>query len=266
MASTVQLPRGLLNPTACETKFRLTRYAPSPDLAFFVARYWIVEWDLRDQEPYHQTNIPHPCVNLVIEHGKSGVYGINTGLSSRTLQGRGRVFGVKFRPGAFYPFFKAPVCRLNNRVLPLESFFNVESRALEEAVLSQDDPAGMIQRMEELLRAHLPERDEAVAEINRIVDAISADREITKVDDVVRRFGVSKRTLQRLFSRYVGVSPKWVIKRYRLHEAAGRLVEGAPVEGAKLAVSLGYFDQAHFIKDFKAMVGRTPADYVRSLG
>ncbi|HXF60204.1 MAG TPA: helix-turn-helix domain-containing protein [Caldilineaceae bacterium] len=266
MASTVQLPKGLLNPAAGTSKFRLTRHAPSPDLAFFVARYWIVEWDLRDQEPYHQTNIPHPCINLVIEHGQSSVYGVNTGLSSRTLQGRGRVFGVKFRPGAFYPFAKTPVCRLNDRTFPLEAFFNVESRALEQAVLSPDDPARMIQRMEEFLRGHLPARDEAVAEINRMVDAIMGNREITKVDDVAQQFAVSKRTLQRLFSRYVGVSPKWVIKRYRLHEAADRLAAGATVEWAKLAVSLGYFDQAHFIKDFKAMVGTTPADYARRLG
>jgi AraC-like DNA-binding protein len=74
---------------------------------------------------------------------------------------------------------------------------------------------------------------------------------------------MGKRTLQRLFSQYVGVSPKWVIKRYRLHEAADQLGAGEVVDWAKLAVDLGYFDQAHFIKDFKTIVGQTPAEYAK---
>ena len=72
--------------------------------------------------------------------------------------------------------------------------------------------------------------------------------------------GLSARSMQRLFRRYLGVTPKWVLQRYRLHAAAERIAGG---EGdlARLALDLGYFDQAHFIKDFKALVGRTPAGY-----
>ena len=72
------------------------------------------------------------------------------------------------------------------------------------------------------------------------------------------------RALQRLFGDYVGVSPKWVIKRYRLHEAVEQLAGGRPPEWSALAQNLGYFDQAHFIRDFKRLVGRTPADYAAS--
>ena len=65
-------------------------------------------------------------------------------------------------------------------------------------------------------------------------------------------------------SRYVGVSPKWVIKRNRLQDAAEQLAGGA-VSCAQMALELGYFDQAHFIKDFKSIVGKSPAEYARSL-
>src|SRR5947207_836012 len=82
-----------------------------------------------------------------------------------------------------------------------------------------------------------------------------AHPEITRVDDIVCCLNLKKRTLQRLFSQYVGVSPKWVIKRYRLHEVAARLAEGEVIDSAEIALELGYFDQAHFIKDFKAIVG-----------
>jgi AraC-like DNA-binding protein len=83
---------------------------------------------------------------------------------------------------------------------------------------------------------------------------------------VVSRLHISKRTMQRLFSQYVGVSPKWVIKRYRLHDAAEQVASGSIEDWARLAAELGYFDQAHFIKDFKKLVGQTPGEYARMLG
>ena len=61
----------------------------------------------------------------------------------------------------------------------------------------------------------------------------------------------------------MGVSPKWLIQRYRLLEATERLAEGTVVDWADLALDLGYADQAHFIRDFRSMVGRTPAEYGR---
>jgi len=105
-----------------------------------------------------------------------------------------------------------------------------------------------------------------VTHINQIIDTIIANRTITRVDEVAHQFGTTPRTLQRLFRQYVGVSPKWVIKRYRLHEAAVHLADGDTLDWTKLAVDLGYFDQAHFINDFKALVGTTPAAYAQQNG
>ena len=84
--------------------------------------------------------------------------------------------------------------------------------------------------------------------------------EITRVEHLCTHAGYSKRTLQRLFREYVGVTPKWVLDRIRLHEAAERMADG-DADWASMALDLGYFDQAHFIKAFKAVVGRSPADY-----
>jgi AraC-like DNA-binding protein len=69
------------------------------------------------------------------------------------------------------------------------------------------------------------------------------------------------RTLQRLFRRYVGVGPKWVLRRYRLHDGADLLARGEAAELADLALALGYFDQAHFSREFKDQIGLTPAEY-----
>ena len=69
------------------------------------------------------------------------------------------------------------------------------------------------------------------------------------------------RTLQRLFADYVGVSPKWVMRRARLHEAAERADSGEPVDWAALASDLGYADQAHLTRDFTVTIGVPPTRY-----
>jgi len=257
--------RGILNPQVAEKKFQISRHSPAQDLAYFVERYWIIHWDLRGQPPYMQETLPYPCVNLAIEKDRSGVFGVSTGKFARLLEEKGMVFGVKFRPGAFYPFVQWPVSRITNGSMLLQDAFGVDANPLETTILALDDNDKMIERVECFLRERLPEQDENVSLINQIVDYIIAHPEITRVDEVVSRLNLNKRALQRLFSQYVGVSPKWVIQRYRLHEAVEKLDNGQIVDWPKLALELGYFDQAHFIKDFKTIVGRTPGEYARHI-
>lgn len=111
-----------------------------------------------------------------------------------------------------------------------------------------------------------PAPDERAELAGCIVARAAADREITRVEHLVRESGIGARALQRLFADYVGVSPKWVIQRYRLHEAAERIAAGAVRDWAALALDLGYADQAHFIRDFRHWVGCSPGEYSRELG
>ncbi len=129
---------------------------------------------------------------------------------------------------------------------------------LDRAVLAEDTDDGRVALIETFLRKRRPVPDENVTRLSEMVYAVASERGILKVEDLVQRYGVNKRTLQRLFAKYVGVSPKWVIQRYRLHEAAERLAADREVGQAALALSLGYTDQAHFVRDFKTTVGTSP--------
>jgi AraC-like DNA-binding protein len=80
--------------------------------------------------------------------------------------------------------------------------------------------------------------------------------------ELARRFETGTRRLQRIFAEYVGASPKWVIRRYRMQDAAAKAGAGK-VAWARLAADLGYSDQAHFSRDFAANVGVTPSEYSR---
>jgi AraC-like DNA-binding protein len=256
-------PKGILKPSQGKRKFHLSLLPPTEDLAFFVEHYWIVSWDLIDQGPYVQETLPYPSVHLVFEAHQTKIFGVMTGKFSRILEHKGRVFGIKFRPGAFYPFAKVRVSTFTNSTISCQQAFGVDISTLEDVLLTCMDEEGMRAIAERFLCERLPQRDEHITEINQVIEAIIAHPEITRVDDIARYLHLKKRTLQRLFNQYVGVSPKWVIKRYRLHEVAERLAEGEFIDGAEIASELGYFDQAHFIKDFKAVVGRTPAQYAK---
>jgi AraC-like DNA-binding protein len=264
MSSTVGKARGILQNGPTPGLFRHVRIAPSTLLAGIVQHFWIVQWDLRDLEPQVAETLPHPNVHLVIEPGQTQIHGIRTGRFTRTLEGQGGVFGVKFRPGGFRPFLQRSVSTLRNRLLPVcEVFDAAAASSLEAEVFAQQDDEHMIAVVERFLAARLPIEDPSVERVAGIVDDIAADRGITTVEQLVDRWRLSKRPLQRLFNEYVGVGPKWVINRYRLHEVIERLAAQGPVNWTELALELGYFDQAHFIRDFKALVGRSPSDYVR---
>lgn len=256
---------GILNPSAIATKFQLSRHIPAPDIGYFVERYWIVSWDRRGQAPHRQETLPFPSVHLALERGNSRIVGVVRGKFSILLRDQGMVFGIKFRPGGYYPFVRMPVSQITDRTIGIAYVFGEDGAALEAAVCGQTDEAEMVDQAELFLRARLPQPDPQVELINRIVDGVAGERAIVTVDDLVARFGLTKRTLQRMFSQYVGVSPKWVIMRYRLQEAAEQMAAGEITSWTKLALDLGYFDQAHFIKDFKMIVGQTPAEYARSL-
>lgn len=251
--------RGILRPHSAP--FSLSRLPPAPDLAAFLEHHWLVRWDLRGRPGYLAETLPHPSVHLVIEPaGDSAVYGVHTHRWSRLLEGQGGGVGTKFKPGAFFPFTGIETAELTDRVVSLPDVFGPAADGLEERVLSHADDAGRVREVTEFLRARAPAPDPQLATVTRIVGAMLTESADAQVSDLSERFGLSARSLQRLFRRYVGVSPKWVLKRYRLHEAAERIADGER-DLARLALDVGYFDQAHFIKDFGALVGRPPSEY-----
>jgi AraC-like DNA-binding protein len=226
---------------------------PSAALAAFVARYWSVAWDLRGQPPYRQLIVPYPNVHLTFMTVRPAtVQGVATGPVHRVLRGQGRVVGVAFRPGCFRPWPGRAVATITDRAMP-----NLFGWLPGSGVL----PA--VDEVERLLLAHRPPRDPTAEALADLVDRIAGDPALTRVDSVAALFGTGVRRLQRLFADYVGVGPKWVIRRYRLHEVTARLGRGQPVDWAGLAAELGYADQAHLVRDFRAMVGESPTWYAQ---
>src|SRR6266700_4242828 len=257
--------RGVLRPDLAASCLRLSRHEPSEALAPFVDYYWIPRWDLRGRPPHEQTILPHPNVHLVFEASGAGIFGVDRRLFTRSLSGLGLAFGILFTAGGFRPFWQAPISQLTDRVVPAARLFGPREERTRPAIMSDGafdaDDGQMIASAEALLHSVLPERDPLAEQVAALVSRITDDPGLRRVDQLSAESGMTARSLQRLFADYVGVSPKWVMRRARLHEAAEHADSGEPVDWAALASDLGYADQAHLTRDFTVTIGVPPTRY-----
>nr|WP_314863516.1 helix-turn-helix domain-containing protein [uncultured Undibacterium sp.] len=258
-------PRGVLRPSFSEGQFQHLRLAPSAALVQFVAHYWFVSWDLRGCQAQQQATLPHPNVHLIVEQGKALIYGVHSERFTRELAEQDRVFGIKFKAGGFYPFHRKPIADVHNQTLDISVCFAAGDQDLVAGIEAARDFPAMCDVAENFLLAYLPDADPKLNFLDQLLKDIEQDRSLISVDDLITHTGLDKRSLQRLFQVYVGASPKWVIQRYRLHQAIAEVQAGKTCSWSDLALELGYFDQAHFGRDFRALIGMTPGEYERSL-
>ncbi len=249
-------PRGILK-TGHTAEGSHQRLLPTPPLDQHVAHFWSVTWNV--PKPVVAQTLPHPSVHLVVEGPRAEVSGLHTKKFSRTLEGEGWVFGIKFRPAMFASWWGAEVSSLANRVVPIEHVFGRAGAEFAKQINREADVLKRCELAEALLSP--PAVDPAAVVWRDLVEAIAVDRSLTGVEHLVAKSGWSKRALQRGFRQYVGATPKWVIQRYRLHEAAERLANDPEVDLADLAADLGYSDQSHFVNDFKRVIGTSPGRY-----
>jgi AraC-like DNA-binding protein len=264
--------RGILRPAEVAEQANLRRDTRVAEpLRPFVERYWSVRWDFTGKPPYRSEVLSHPSVNVSVESGTQPrfgfpmpavlVHGVVTRRFTVDLIGAGRVTAVKFRPGGFAAF--TGVLPARNGVSRLGPELGVPAAQLLAAVTAEDDDDARTAVLDDALAPRAPEPPDAYVDLLGIVGRMADDRGLVRVDQVADLAGLSVRSLQRLFATYVGVSPKAVLARYRLQDAAAAIDEGAVDDLAGLAASLGWFDQAHFSREFRAVVGMTPSAYLR---
>lgn len=257
--------RGVLRQTKANRITKHNRFFANGKLDFFIEHYWTVSWDLGNEEPYLAETLPYPSVHIVFEKGNSKLFGVTKGRFSTLLQGKGSVFGIKFRPGAFYPFFQKNISTLTDKTIPVSDLTLENIDSLETKIFETEAEENRIKIIETWLENILPEQDPKILLINNIIDKIKEERTIQSVNQITKLFSISLRGLQRLFQEYVGVSPKWVIQRFRIQEVAERMEKDKTIHYAEMALDLGYYDQAHFIKDFKNTIGLSPEEYLKTI-
>jgi AraC-like DNA-binding protein len=256
--------RGIVDPAAAGTVFRLDRYPAGGQVARFVDRYWLSTWRLPPGMRHEQQVLVHPVVNVVFEADGAVVSGVDTGRFAVTLEGERRALGIMFRPAAFAPFFDGPLTALTDREVPLArvpALADLEE-LLVPLVADLDVPGEKLAAAADAALAdRVPAERQGCETTTEWAELAVGDRGLTRVEDLARAAGVSVRTLQRAFTEHVGIGPKWFLRRYRLYEAGERIAHQENVDWAELAADLGYADQSHLTRDFTAAFGLPPAQY-----
>lgn len=253
-------------------------YFPGPPLSGFIEQFWYFQGEPVAHKK--ERLLPDGSMELVINLREDELFvydgqaaGRRERFSGAVLCGarsesmiidtasQASVLGVHFRPGGTFPFLGLPAGELCNTTLSLEDLWGGEARRTRERLLEAPTAAARFRILETSLlgRAKVPlRRHGAVAWALGEFQNFPLRRSVA---DVTGEIGLSSRRFIELFSREVGLTPKRFCRVRRFQEAVRRLARGEAQPGADLAVSCGYYDQAHFIHDFQAFCGLTPAAY-----
>lgn len=256
-------PRGLLHERTSKQHFKLDLYGAPNGLEELVSNVWHVQWNLPAGQSYLQSNLPHPVQHIVLDPLRgSGMYGCVTKKFDYEINGNGQVLGLKLFPGMGRAIWHEELSEITNGYAPLKRIIGEEQTDELECVFDSEMPvANVLQPFSESIFQLASPISEAMKDAREAVEFIDASKELFRVDDVANHLGVNVRQIQRIFSMYVGMPPKWVIDRYRMLEAVDEMNSERHVDIADLALKLGYSDQAHFSNQFKAMTGFSPSTY-----
>lgn len=262
---------GVLRPHEFARYVQLDRRPAGAEVSRWVENHWSLRWDLPEGRSFASQVLAHPTVSLTAElgsHPRPGlpdghlfVTGVATKRFDVDARGWGRVAGVRFRPGGLTALTGQAASAWTDRsvlavdVLPRQLCGALEDRELVE------DPAAWAAAAEAGLAGLAPAPDPRYDELLGIVADMLGDRSLLTVKEVGRCHGMAARTLQRLFDHFIGVGPKWVLARYRMHDVVTDLDEGYDGTLTDLAQRYGWYDQAHFTRDFVALVGVAPSEY-----
>jgi AraC-like DNA-binding protein len=254
-------------------------YFPKPPLSNFVEQFWFYD-GFSPRSHRKERLMPDGSVELVINlredesrfydrddlnqcHRLSG--NILCGPHSRFFvidtEEQDSVLGVHFKPGGAFPFFPLPADELQNQHVSLEDLWGQEARLIRERILAAPTAQAKLFAMEACLLERLVKPLEHHRSVSFALSAFAGAERTRTVTEVSERIGLSSRRFIQLFRDQVGLTPKLFCRVRRFQRVLSLLNHGNQIDWVEVAASCGYFDQAHFIHDFKDFSGINPTTY-----
>jgi methylphosphotriester-DNA--protein-cysteine methyltransferase len=180
---------------------------------------------------------------------------------------RREAIGAVLKVGGAAALLGVPLAELRNRRVPLAELWPPSASELVERTLAAESPVAKLEAFRQVLSARLGRISHRPHPVARTAAArIAGCPENCRVAELSETFGLSARRLEQVFRTEVGLTPKAYQRLHRFRHALVRIDRAADVGWAAFALELGYYDQSHFIGDFRAHSGMTPTDYVASRG
>jgi len=251
-------------------------YVPDTRLSEYIKCYWTLNAPA-EHTPEKQRIVPDGCMEMIfhikdfyrqyqadgnsIVQPRCFVFGQITQPLDIEPTGETGIFSVRFQPEGFTAFAAMPVGNMENRAVPLEELFGDEGVQLAEPVLQADSTEQRIEIVEAFLRSKLITAESVQMLIKSSVEMIMRLNGQVSVDALSDSMQVNRRQLERKFAGAIGLSPKQLSKIVRL-QAALKILSAQTFDNLTAVAHEGnYYDQAHFIKDFREFTGMSPKQF-----
>lgn len=251
-------------------------YAPRTHLADFVKCYWTLEAP-KETKPTKQKIVPDGCMEMIFHNGdlfkqyltaekfiiqpRCFVFGQITNSLAIEPMGTTGIFAVRFFPNGFIPFASIPISAMENRAVPLQELFGLDGEQLAQNMLKASTHSEKI----EIIETFLMQQIVVPAAIDRVakqsVEVIMQLKGQLSVSELTNQIQINRRQLERKFASVIGLSPKQLAKIIRLQTTLKMLANKEFTSLTSLAHEGSYYDQAHFIKDFKEFTGLSPKQF-----
>ncbi|TAF31529.1 MAG: AraC family transcriptional regulator [Cytophagales bacterium] len=251
-------------------------FEPSLELAEFVLCYWNLEGD-QASTPSQNTIVPDGTMKLIFHYADTYKHhpheGASVVLPKSFLIGQltrpyvveplglTGSFVVRFHPNGFFPFTTIPIKDMENTAVPLSQLFGEEGVEIGEKILNAQDTNERIYLIEAFLLKRLADKSAIDFVVKATIETILEANGKFTVQEFSQKMNINRRQLTRKISSAIGLSPKQLAKTIRIQTALKALLAKNTTSLTSLAYENDYFDQAHFIKDFKEFTGITPKDF-----
>lgn len=253
-------------------------FQPHPDLESLVSCYWTLEVPA-ENDTERQRIIPDGCIEMAFILGDD--IKRYTSQEEFILQPRAMVLGqtiepfyieptgyvdtfaIRFYPYGFANFVSTPIKNLANKETPIALLFGENiAKELEQKIIHATDSKQRIEIIENFLLEKLNDKTTIDHIVKQTVDALLSSKGTESITTILKKDLSKRRQLERNFKKQIGVSPKQLGKVIRLQTALKILLNKDTESLTKIAYESEYYDQAHFIKDFKEFTGINPKEFL----
>jgi len=252
-------------------------YTPLPELQPFVKCFWTLDDDVVDENPVKQRVLPDGCMEMIFHYGnlyrqyfedgssiiqpRSFVFGQITTYIEIAPTGTTGLVAARFLPDGLKPFLEIPVSSLANKAVAISDVFGEKGKLLENNIIAAADNQQRIKLIESFLLSRLADPKTINAITKDCIDIIFQSQGQLDMVELAGKLKINRRNMERKFTTAIGMSPKQLSRVVRLQATLKMLDQKNFTSLTSLAYENGYYDQAHFIKDFKEFTGMSPKSF-----
>ncbi len=250
-------------------------YIPRPPLSDFVKVIWY--WDGYCQPHSRERLLPDGSMTIAFNLGRvhdqqsgreisvaggDAICGARSTYMVADTANMVTTLGIQFKPGGAFPFLRMPAAELDDLCLPLDDVFGPNALSLRQQLLECETVQQKFAAAERWLLARAAKPLKKHPAVEYATAAFLRNSHHQPLSQVLDRIGYSQRYFNQLFAEEVGLTPKRFLRVRRFQRVIASVAGSESVDWADLAGLCGYYDQSHFVHDFRSFAGLTPAAYL----